>query len=265
MDRNTLSNIFLDLYYSTNTIKLKIKNIDILEKTLEDYLDSILGYKIRHNRSTHIKEIKCYFQNIINNTKILKKNKIIEYIQNYQNYYKNLFELNPLTNQFINSINLLYEKNYNSSDLLNKLTNTIEEDINIAIQHIKTPNGIDSLVIQNFQANTILPKQIYIKNVESFEKTLNKYITCVKKSDSNYNIFSKKYYNILNNNSKLRMLFQYTMYNVSVSECNDIELYFQKNIHYLENKLLDKLKKPIHIGNILNENIYVMLKKSEIE
>lgn len=265
MDRNTFSNIFLDLYYSTNTIKLKIKKIDLLEKALEDYLVSILGYKIRHNRAAHIREIKCYFQNIINNINFTKKTKIIDSIQEYQKYYKSLFEVNPLTNQFINSINLLYDINYNSNDLINKLTNTIEEDINITIEHKKTDDNIDKIVIKSYQENLLLPQKICINNVETFELILNEYINSIKNSDSNYNIFSKKYYDILNNQDKLRMLFQYTMYNVSNEDCKDIESYFKKYIQFLKNDLLEKLKKPTYICNLLDNKIYCMLKKSEIE
>lgn len=261
MEHYILSKIFLDLYSSKSekARKIKIKDYDKLETALDDYLVSILGYKIKHNRSTHAKEIKVYLENIIENTTITRKVGVVECIKQYQQTYKVMLENHPLTEQFINSINLLFEKEYNNN-FVKRFNNNIEEDINIAVRHIN-----NELKIENYQSSKLVIPTICIKNIDSFELVLNSYINTVKNSDSNYNVFSKKYYDVLKENEKLKMLMQCTIYNATSEDAQDIEMFFNKYINFFSDKTFESLKKINYLCDEFNDKIYVMLKCSEIE
>lgn len=259
MNQYILSNLFLEIYnslYPKKIKKLKIKNYEELEDTLKKYLFSILGYKIRNNYSMHYDEIKIYFENILNNSKNKKCN-IIDLIKHYEIEYNNMYMEHPLLKQFTDSMNLLYENKYKNKTLFDKLKNHIIEDINLSIKVIDK-----SLVIIPHSKNKSC---IHIKNIDTFESVLDKYINTIKNSDSCYNIFNKSYYNVLTKEEQIRMIFQYTMLNISKKDLLDIEKYFERYNYYIEKNHFNKIKNPTYICDIEKDNLYVMSKCSEIE
>lgn len=257
MKQYILCKFFLDVYNELNPKKkLKIRNYEKLENALKEYLTSILGYKIKKNYSLHSKEIKIYLENIFNFNKFNKFN-LVNSVILYQEEYQKILSSIPLIEQFLIAMNLLYEEQYSNRDLLDRCKNNFLEDINFSIRHKENSFNL-------IATKSELPS-IYINDIYSFEKILNEYINTIKNSDSNYNVFSKKYYDILPDNNKIRMIFQCTMCNATQENLLDIENYFNQYINFLNDKTFINFKTPKYLSSKFDDQIYIMLKNSDLE
>ena len=68
MENYTLSKIFIDVFHDLSTTstknipKLFVNDLNALENTLQEYLGSILGIRIKNNYEEHYREIRKYFE-----------------------------------------------------------------------------------------------------------------------------------------------------------------------------------------------------------
>lgn len=114
-----LCKVFIDVFnhLSDNTakkkiLKLNVTDYDTLEKTLEEYLVSILGPTIKNNYKIHFREIRKYFENIFNNIQLEQSIDLIESIQRYGVEYRNKLTSHPYVETFIEALQELYSPNY---------------------------------------------------------------------------------------------------------------------------------------------------------
>ena len=252
------SKLFFEVYKSINNRKLIIKDYDALEKTLEDYLMNVSGYRIISRYQENFYEIKKYFENIVYNIDSNNYN-IIEEINKYKLNFKTKIEAHYYTNLFIEVMKRLYSKSYDG-----KLDSYIYNNI-----------GSDTIAISNIDKTFILSKlqktealqipSTIILNIDKFERILYDYVDSIKNSDSYFNIFNNNGFNGFSNEEKIKILFESTILNASVSDLSNVQEFFRKYTNYLNDNTLSKFKNLTFIGNLFNDELYVMLKRAELE
>lgn len=106
---------------------------------------------------------------------------------------------------------------------------------------------------------------IYIENIDSFENVLNTYVDAVSKSDSYYNIFGNDRMKEVPLKNKIRALFECTIFNATSKDLVFTERFFSKYTDFITDKTLEPYRKLNYVGNALNDEMYIMFKRSELE
>lgn len=264
MQNKILSRIFLDVYKSlpmfySNKPKIMIDDYDLLEATLENYLVEILGYKIKYNYEDNYREIIKLFENVFYNSRYKNYDNIIESINTYKEELKDKLENHKYTSLFIDTLRKMYSKSYDGRIL----TNT-EKDFNFST--IAISNKGNSFIIGRIprKDEQNLPS-IHINNIAEFEVILKKYIESVVTSDSFYNIFNNQYFTNISFEDKIKTIIECTLFNATGSDLNYIENFFRKYTDFINDKTFDFIRKPKYMGNLFNDDLYVMCKRSELE
>ncbi|MBQ2947018.1 MAG: hypothetical protein IJE04_04120 [Bacilli bacterium] len=264
MQNKILSRIFLDVYqnlpmFYSNKPKINIEDYDLLEATLENYLLEILGYKIKYNYEDNYREIIKLFENVFYNSRYKNYNNIIESINTYKKELKDKLENHKYTSLFIDTLRKMYSKSYDGRIL----TNT-EKDLSFST--IAISNKGNSFMIGRIprKEEQILPS-IQINDIQEFEAILKKYIESVVLSDSFYNIFNNVYFTNISFEDKVKTLIECTLFNATGTDLSNIENFFRKYTDFINDKTFDFIRRPKHMGNLFNDDLYVMCKRSELE
>ncbi|MDD3453005.1 MAG: hypothetical protein PHN42_01840 [Bacilli bacterium] len=247
MGEYKLSMIFLDVcanIYDTNSKicfrKLSIEDYEILEETLQNYVNSFLGYKIDNDYNQYYREIRKSFENILINNKCKNFENIIPFINEYKNSFFEKIEKYYYSSIFIDTM----KKNYSNDKLGASIGN---ESDSYTISRLPRKNEED------------MPVTI-IKNINSFEKILQNFVKSVIESDSYFNAF----FNYMDKEDAISYLFEWVIKNATSLDLEDVEKYFSKYTNYIEDNSLDKFKKPVKFGDLLGDEIYIMRKRANV-
>lgn len=264
MIRGILSTIFLDVYnnmkiFSSKKSELHIYDYDALEHSLEDYLISVIGYKIKNNYEDNFREIRKYFENIIYSYMNNGHRNIVECIDTYKQEFIEKLESHKYTNLFIDSMKKLYSKSYDGK-IFSKNDNTS------LCSTIAINNRNNSFIIERMvrKDENFLPA-IYINDIDEFERILKKYIESVVLSDSFYNLFDNEYLNNIPYEDKVKIIFECTIFNATNSDLNHIENFFRRYTDFINDETFKELRSLKYVGEIFDDQLFVMLKRSELE
>lgn len=264
MQTKILSRIFLDVYqnlpmFYNNKPKINVEDYDLLESTLESYLVEILGYKIKYNYEDNYREIIKLFENVFYNSRYKNYNNIIESINTYKEELKDKLENHKYTSLFIDTLRKMYSKSYDGRILTNN-----EKDLSFST--IAISNKGNSFIIGRIHRKDEqnLPS-IHINDISEFEKILKKYIESVVVSDSFYNIFNNEYFNTVSFEDKIKTIIECTLFNATGSDLNNIEKFFRKYTDFINDNTFEFVRKPNYMGNLFEDDLYVMCKRSELE
>lgn len=261
-----LSNLFLKIYfeiysefylkyYKINVEEIK-HNIDYnkLEEVLNQYLIKTMAFKM--NYIDNMKEVEISFQNIVKNGFRYNCN-LISLIENYGDDYIKLLDSHPLTSMFIDAANRVYSDNF---DIKHSMKNMRYLGINIGVKNI---NKRFNIVRVGRQDEEMMPTLI-INNIDDFESILASYIETIKSSNSFYNIFDRKFFNERNDIENIKMIFEGIMLNISYMDGLNMEDYFRNYINYVKNEEFNNITSPKFVGNLFNDELYLMSKRSEL-
>ncbi len=256
MDNKVLSKIFIDVGNDLNCNVNYLSDNDKLEGILEEYLVSILGSSIKNNYDVHFREIKEYFENIFVNKD--DDVKIEDFIKEYGNRFNRVIDDHPLVKMFFDTMRRMYSLSYDGR-----------------VKYYEEYNYSNDMVIKNRGNSFVLGRMprkdvnslpfVHIKDIDEFESVLEEYIDIVKESDSFFNIIDNDKLNDLPLESRIKALFECTMFNASNSDLIDVSLFFKKFTSFIVNDDLGKLRNLNYIGNVFDDELYVMLKRSELE
>ena len=264
MKDKILSTIFLDVYnnsemFDNKKTKILVEDYPSLEKTLENYLIDVIGYRIIHNYEENFREIRKYFENIIYNSKNKNYKNIIECINSYRNEFQQKLESHYYVNLFIETIKRIYSKSYDGKI-------SLEENRDLTCSSIAISDKGNSFILGRTprKDEQQLPL-IHINDIDKFEKILKQYVESVAMSDSFYNLFNNEGFINASFESKIKILFECTMLNATNSDLNCIENFFRKYNDFINNKTFENIRSPKFLGNAFDDELFVMLKRSELE
>ncbi len=250
-----LSDLFFRLYCEIKgeeNKKILENSIDVkkLEEALNNFLNLTMGYKL--NYLDNMKEVELAFENIISaNVNPLD---ILVDIKKYEEKYIDILNSNSYVKIFLEAVNSMYSPSFNIKN--DSVFN--QNNINIAIKNIdKYFEIIREMRIDEDSLPTIL-----IHNIDDFEQILINYINSIKHSDSFYNIF-----NVFGEKSEkeiIKVIFEATLLNLSTLDALNVEKFFKNYTNFINDSTFNNLKSPRYMGNIFEDELYVMLKRSEI-
>lgn len=261
MQNKILTKIFLDVYknismfYESN-LKINIEDNNLLETTLENYLVEILGFKIKYNYEDNYREIRKLFENIIYNS---HSPNIIESINTYKEELKEKLENHKYTSLFIDVLRRIYSKSYDGRILTN-----IDKNLNFST--IAISNRGNSFMIGRIarKDEQELP-YVNINDMDNFEMILKKYIESVAQSDSFYNIFNNSSFDSISFDDKVKTIIECTLFNATGADLNYTENFFRKYTDFINDKTFDFIRMPKYMGNLFNDDLFVMCKRSELQ
>lgn len=264
MVKGILSIIFLDVYNNMKIFNNKKNEIDIddysaLEHALEEYLIAVIGYRIKNNYEENFKEIRKYFENVIYNYMNNNYKNMIECINTYKNEFIEKLESHRYTNLFIDSMKKLYSESYDGK-ILSKNNNVS------SYSTITIINRDNSLIIEGMtrKDKTFLPS-IHINDIDEFESVLKNYIESIALSDSFYNLFNNKYLENICYDDKIKMIFECTIFNATNLDLNHVEKFFRKYTDFINDESFSNLRSIKYIGEAFDDQLFVKLKRSELE
>ena len=254
MEKYVFCQIFTRILKEITNEELKIKDYELLEDALRQYIITVLGFKMDYIDC--MKEVEIAFENLINNSYKYKLD-LITYINTYRENYINLMETHPYVDLFIKTVNNLYSKTFN----IKKIDNEIKsKEISIAVKQFDKKLEI----IRTHRIDEDYMPSIIINNVDEFEEILNTYINTIKYSDTFYNIFNNPQFSDKSEEEKIFMILESTMLNVSNFDVLNISEFFKKYIDYVNNVGLDSIDGLQYIGELFNDELYVKVKRAEL-
>lgn len=264
MPNKILSRIFLDVYknlpmFYNNKPKISVEDYNLLEASLEEYLIDILGYKIKYNYQDNYREIVILFENIFYNTRYKHYNNIIECINTYKQELKETIENHQYTSLFIDTLRRMYSKSYDG-----RILTKIEKDFNLST--IAISNKQNSFIIGRIprKDEQVLP-YVHINDIDEFEMILKKYIESIAMSDSYYNLFNSPYFTNISFDDKVKTIIECTIYNATGTDLNCTEKFFRRYTDFILDKSFDSMRRLSYMGNLFDDDLYVMCKRSELE
>ena len=282
MEKDELSKIFIDVFQNLSITnrkkvpKIIVQNYDELELTLQQYLVTILGEGIVDNYQNHFPEIRKYFENILDNVDYNSEFNLIDWIMQYAKIFKNTLESHRYTLLFIQAMQRLYSPNYDGKvDFLNDAQNELVSEMysshgKISLADIFISNFSKCFIIGRIsrKSEVGLPS-VYINNIDHFEKILQNYVLAIQESDTYYNLFHNKNLQDISENTKIRALFESTMFNASSKDASFIENFIIKYTSFVTDKTLYPFRTLGYLSGgestVLQDEVFLMLKRSELE
>jgi hypothetical protein len=260
MEKYTLSKIFLSIYRNMSSFqdkKLKyfeVEDIDLLEKTLEEYIDKIMGFPVTNRYNNYklgrtqtfeyFSEISKYFENIIVNGKFNDFNSAIQCIKDYGDSFYTDIDKYKYVSLFIKA---------SKQSLSNDEFKTYVSQNNKMYKIGAIP-----------EKNSVVMPLITINDIELLDSILEKYINTIKESDSYFNrVFTESIF--LNEEDIMQYIFFWALKNATPINLSNCEAYFSKYCTFLTDDTFAEYKEhPKYIGNLLGDELYLYLKKSSV-
>lgn len=246
-EEHKLSAIFMDvcssLFEKNSKVcysKLNIEDYDELEANLQDYLNHVLGYKLDNDYTSYYREIRHYFENILLNATSSDFEAINKFIIEYKDMFSKDISNRPLFAIFLESM----KKSYSN------------DNSGVFIGNVKSAYTVERIARKG---EDDLPA-IIIKNAEKFENTLKTFVDKVITSDSYFNSFFEG----LEFEEAVSYLFEWVIKSATASDLEDVEKYFKKYASFVVDGTLINLKKPVKIGDLLGDEIYVIRKRANV-
>lgn len=247
MKEEKLVKIFFDVYnrcytdlYHKNAPTLNIGSLEDFEKVLEEYINKVLGNRIRHDYNLYYREIKTAFENVIINAKFTDLANIKAFILSYGNSFWEKINERYISSIFINTMRRIY-----SSDIYGVSIGNKENYYTIKRIARKEEDGIPDIII---------------KNIDSFEEVLNKFVESVKITDTCFN----RFFEGMEEEEAISYLLEWTIKNAGFLDLMDIEKYYKKYTDFIIDTTFDKFKKPVFVDNFLGDELYIMKKKANV-
>ena len=247
MGEKILSKIFLDVYCDFFSLdndvdihKIDVEKYPQLEEQLQKYIRHFLGYKMNFDYTLYFREIKKYFKNAIANANSFDFNTIINHLDQYSRQFDEEIEKRPYSQLFISTIKRLYD----------------DDPSRVVIENIGKSYSIHK--ISRKDDNEI--PSIYIQDIDEFNTILSNYIADVLSTDTFYNSF----FSSMDKTEAISYLLEWVMRNATVKDLSDVEEYFKKCDSFIIDTTLAELKTPRSVGRILGNELYVYLKKANV-
>jgi len=266
MPQFIFSKIFIESYYhhfndTLNMNKTNLKySISELEDALKDFFHGVLGYRFHNNYN--LAEIKMYCDNICKNISVIGAKKTLpDLIRDYRDTFVELLESHPYVKLFLDVLKRIFGKYYDG-----KLGNYShfpngKENTEAVISH----QGKSFVITKAVRPNTFTLPSIFINNIDRVEESLSKFIESVRNSDTYYNIFNNMGYMCYSDEDKIRMLFEAILLNATTFDLSNIDLFFKRYRHFVEDKVLGNIEGVNFLGNALDDELYCKVRKSDIE
>lgn len=266
MPQFIFSKIFMESYYHFFGVQLDMnKNshkctIVDLEEALRDFIIGVLGYKFGNNYN--FTEIRMYCDNICRNLpKSGFRESIPEIIKKYKESYIELLETHPYVSMLLDVLKRVFGKYYdgklgNYHDFPNGKENT---------EAVICHQGKSFVITKEVRPNVFTLPSIFINNVDRVEESLRKFVESVRNSDTNYNIFNNYGYICYSDEDKIKILFEGILLNATTFDLSNIDLFFGKYRHFVEDKVLGSIEGVNYLGDAFNDELYCKVRKSDIE
>ncbi len=242
-EKYMFTTIFRSVYIKKNIERknnnfIKIKNKDVLEEILYNYVIKSIGYCSDYSK--YYDEIGLLFENIITN---------IPYVYSFENLVD---EINKYVEKYIKKLN---EKKYTSL-FIQAMTQQYSSD------HIK------AVVINNKNTYVIgkksrleeeeMPK-IVIRDIDELENILEKLV-------ATYNMSSHVYGNLLrtDEDDDIVLFFSWIIKNATTEDLSDIGKYLNKYISYVQDDTFEDFKYPNYLGNFFNDELWAKISSSDV-
>lgn len=253
------SKLFFNVYekvYGEEARMVIENNIDIeeLEESLKNFLTKITVYK--NNYIGNSKEIEIMFENIFANRDRYPMG-LIAMIEEYGSNYIAMLNSHPYTQKFLIAANNIYSEAF---DIKHDGKEDSAFKINVAIKNIG--KRID--IIRAVRIGEESFPSIVISNIDTFEETLKEYIKAIKSGDSWYNIFVRDGFYQRGEDENIKMIFEAALVNATNNDARDIEIFFKNYTSYVLNEELAPLRNLQKIGKLFDDDLYIMLKRSEL-
>lgn len=257
MDNKVLSKIFIDVGNDLGFNVNYLSDPRELEDILEEYLVLVFGSSIKGSYDDHFREIRKYFENIFVNWD--GSVELISFIKIYGDRFNNMIDSHPFCKLFIDCMRRMYGLSYDGR------VKYYDEYSYDSLDMFISNNG-NSFVLGRMPRRDVnsLPF-VHIKDIDELEVVLEDYVNTVRDSDSFFNIIDNDKLNDLPLDARIKALFECTMFNASNSDLIDVSSFFKKFTSFIINDSLKELRNLSYVGNILDDDIYVMLKRSELE
>lgn len=253
------SQLFFNVYekvYGEEARMVIENNIDIerLEESLKNFLTKVTVYK--NNYIGNSKEIEIMFENIFANRDRYSMG-LIAMIEEYGSDYVAMLNGHPYTQKFLIAANNIYSEAF---DIKHDGKEDSAFKINVAIKN--TDKRID--IIRAVRIGEESFPSIVIRDIDTFEKTLEEYITAIKSGDSWYNIFVRDGFYQRGEDENIKMILEAALVNATNTDARDIEVFFKNYTSYVLNESLAPLRNLQRVGNLFDDDLYIMLKRSEL-
>lgn len=264
MVKGILSTIFIDVYNSMKNFDSEKNEIHIddyteLETALENYLSSIIGYKIKSNYEGNFREIRKYFENIIYYYMDNRGKSIIECIYDYKNEFIENLDNHKYVNLFIEAMKKLYSKSYDGKIFTENDNNSLYSTVAISNR------GNRFIIERNVRRDEEFLPSICINDIDKFEEILKKYIESIAMSDSFYNLFDNEYFLNVSFDEKVKIIFECTIFNATSMDLNYVDKFFRRYADFVNDESFKNLRSLKYAGELFDDELYVMLKRSEVE
>ncbi len=247
MEEKILSKIFLDVYCDFfsldddfNIHKINLDNYPHLESQLIDYIRHFIGFKLNFDYSQYFREIKKYFKNVIANANSFDFNIIIGFLDQYSGKFYEQIGKRPYSEIFIDMAKNLY-----SDDPCRGIIENVGKSYYIGRLSRKEDDEIPP---------------IYISDIDELNTTLQTYVSDVLSTDTFYNSFFPS----MSKREAISYLFEWVVRNATVKDLSDINAYFKKCDNFITDTTLQPLRIPHSVGRFLGNDLYVFLKKANV-
>ncbi|MBO4601410.1 MAG: hypothetical protein J5634_04185 [Bacilli bacterium] len=252
-EEHFFSKIFYTLYKMLTKEELGISNYDLLEESLVDVVQKVLGAAVVLNYKgiidknfkgfAYSNEVSKLFENIIINYK--KEGSIVSSIKNYGENYLCEASGYKYANILLKNIYRLYSNNRE----------------NVLILKFDDCYRIDQT--NNLQGRTPMPS-IYIDNIANLDKLLEEYINKIQNSDSFYKCIYSSDPQLLTDET-IGDIFYWTLLNININETQCLEDYFKKYIDFLDQGIYKNImSKPLKVGELFEDNVYAVAIRKNI-
>lgn len=265
MDKLILSKIFYDVYRNLtyynygDTNQKRINNSMIIydnqefERTLENFITQIMGYSVfrKYERYRdgltdsfeYFGELRQYFESIIANASHEKLLDLDLWVNDYVHNYIRELDNHPFVNIFIKAAK--------------RTLSTDEVEVFVRKDGKKYTIGI----LNNRRAENM--PYIIVDDIDNLEKILCDYIDNINITD---NFYKKPMLEMgFDEDSAVEFIIYWTLINATALDLESVEAYFSKYNLFITDKNLDMYRgKPKYLGNLLGDELYLLLKKATV-
>lgn len=228
-----LNKVFTSVYNA----KCPITSEELLENTLTDYLQVVMGY--RSDYSNYLDIIREYFINIsVNFPESSSFDDLINNINKCKVLYTNNLEERHYLSLFIDGLKSLYSSDYTGS-------------------YVRF-NDKKYIIGKNNKEDLDIPNSV-INNIDEMEESLKELVSVYKSSNHDYGILLMD-----EEEDNIKKFFMWIMRNATINEFNDLNKYINKYISFIKDNSFNDYTKPNYMGQFNNDELWFKLSKSDV-